>query len=138
MAHYFKFSRDFDGIHRLCGECRRTYDDGDHIEITKLKPYTHYVCPSGGGYGHSSIWTGAYLPSLRTTHDHLCACGAEFVKEDIERWVLSWEMQTDDRGWRPVSVTRSRHAAHEQRDGLLELIEQGEQIRNIQLEEEIR
>lgn len=52
-AHYFVFSRNWSGGgKRRCGECGLPYDDGDHIEITTLKPYTSYVCPTGGGLGH--------------------------------------------------------------------------------------
>lgn len=134
--HYFEFSTKFDGNgHRRCGACRRTYDDGAHIEITTLKPYTNYVCPSGAGLGHGYVWTGAYRPSLRTLRDHLCICGKEYVEEDREQWQLSWEMQTPFGGgdWNPVRVVRSRHAAHEQRDGLLHLIASGEPVRNVVL-----
>lgn len=127
--HYFKFSRHFAGAHRLCGQCEKTYDDGPHIEITTLKPYTSYVCPSGGGLGHSAIRTGAYGPSLRSLTDHLCTCGLEFVEEDHERWLVSWEMQDDDGEWRPVERIGSRHSTESQRDGLLTLPE----IRNVRL-----
>lgn len=134
-THYFQFSRDFEGGRRLCADCRLSYDAGDHIEITTLKPYTHYVCPAGGGLGHSSIWTGAYYAEFRTLRDHLCICGAELVAEDDERWQISWEMQSPFSGgdWVPQHVVRSRHAAHEQHAGLLQLIEQGEPIRNVRL-----
>lgn len=135
--HYFKFSTNWNSNHeRLCGDCHQTYNDGDHIEITTLKPYTSYVCPSGGGLdGHSAISTGEHRPELRTLRDHLCVCGAEFVEEDRETWRLSWEMQAPlgPPRWRPVSVVRSRHAAEAQRDGLLQLIEQGEPIRSVEL-----
>lgn len=133
-AHYFAFSRDFDGPDRICGECRSTYDQGDHILIDRLKPYTNYVCPSGGGYGHSGIYTGAYRPVGRTLRDHVCICGAEFVEEDKETWRLTWEMRTPfEPEWHTQSVVRSKHGAHEQRDGLLQLIEQGEPIRHVRL-----
>lgn len=133
-AHHFAFSTNWSGRDRLCGDCNQSYGDGDHIEITTLKPYTSYVCPTGGGLGHSSRWTGAYRLELRTLHDHLCMCGAELVEEDNERWLLTWEMQTplsDD--WTPHSVVRSRHAAQAQYDGMLELIGQGEPIRGVTL-----
>lgn len=132
--HYFEFSRDFVNGKRLCGACRQNYDDGDHIEVTVLKPYTSYACPSGGGLGHSGHWTGAYRPELRSLRDKFCICGLALVEEDSEQWVLSWEMQTpfaDD--WRPVTKVDSKHATHSQRDGLLELIDQGEPIRNVSL-----
>lgn len=125
--HYFEFSRNFAGTHRLCGHCAKTYDDGAHIEITTLKSYTSYVCPSGEGLGHSAMYTGAYEPSLRTLSDHLCTCGREFVEEDRERWVISWEMQDDDGQWHPVERIGSRHSTESQRDGLLTLPE----IRNV-------
>ena len=57
------------------------------------------------------------------------------VQEDAERWRLSWEMVTPfNDEWRPVEKVDSKHATHQQRDGLLELIEQGEPIRNVRLE----
>ena len=138
--HYFVFSRDFDGQDRICGDCRSTYDRGDHILIDKLKPYTKYVCPESsgrtGGLGHSGTWTGAYTPVQRTLRDHLCICGLELVEEDNEQWRLTWEMVTppsDD--WHPVTVVRSKHTALSQQAGLLELIDQGEPIRNVVLEQ---
>lgn len=134
-AHYFEFSRDFIEGRRLCGACRRNYDDGNHIEVTVLKPYTSYVCPVGSGsLGHSGMWTGAYRPEGRRLRDKFCICGAEFVEEDKEQWLLSWEMKgpySDD--WRPVTKVDSKHATHSQRDGLLDLIDQGEPIRNVSL-----
>lgn len=136
-AHYFKFSTNWSSGQRLCGDCNLSYDAGQHIEITTLKPFTNYVCPTGGGYGHSSTYTGALIPSLRTLHQHLCICGNEFVVEDNESWTLTWEMKdpwSDE--WRTVSNTQSKHAAHAQRDGLLELIERGEDVRNVVLEDD--
>jgi hypothetical protein len=134
--HYFEFQSKFDpSTHkRLCARCQHTYDNGSHIEITTLKPYTNYVCPTGGGYGHSGIYTGALPLELRNLRQHLCICGAEFVEEDLEKWKLSWEMSSDfGRSWHPVSVVRSRHAASEQHRGLLELVAEGEAIRNVEL-----
>lgn len=131
--HHFMFSTDWRSNDRLCGECHLTYDEGDHIEITVLKPYTSYVCPSGKGLGHSSIWTGAYIPTLRTVRDHLCACGLEFVEEDAELWRLSWEMPADDTNWRRIERVGSRYSTEQQRDGLLALISGGEQIRGVEL-----
>ena len=136
--HHFAFSTKFDGNgRRRCGECYQPYDDGDHIEITKLKPYTSYVCPNGGGLGHSSTYTGAYRPELRSLRDGYCTCGAEFVEEDDEQWQLTFEAQTPMSGgeWVPVQTVKSRHAAQQQHVGLLQLIEQGEPIRNVQLVE---
>ena len=135
-SHYFRFSRDFDGNgRRRCADCRLSYDDGDHIEITTLKPYTNYVCPSAGGLGHKSVYTGAYHPDGRTLRDHLCTCGANLVEEDRELWQLSFEVQRPDGDghWTPVTTTKSKHAAQLQHAGLLELIDQGEAIRNVEL-----
>lgn len=134
-AHYFTFSRDFVDGRRLCGDCRLNYDAGEHIEITVLEPYTSYVCPENRGQlGHSGRWTGAYLPELRRLSDGQCICGATLVKEDQETWRLSWEMQhPPGTPWHTVSKVQSRHGAETQRAGLLELIEQGEPIRNVQL-----
>lgn len=99
----------------------------------RLKPGTHYVCPTGGGYGHSSVYTGAHNPVFTRPGDHRCMCGEEFVEEDRETWRLTFESPDPWSGdWHPVTVTRSRHAAHEQHRGLLELQEQG-QVRNVQL-----
>ena len=128
--HYFTFSTEWANRKRLCADCRRDYDAGEHIEITTLKPYTSYVCPSG----HSSIWTGAYAPSSRTLRDHICSCGAEFVEEDTEQWEVSFEMQHPGSDyWALVRVVRSSHPAHQQHAGLLGLLAQGEPIRNVQL-----
>ena len=133
-AHYFEFSRDFAGGKRVCGTCRRNYDDGNHIEITVLKPYTSYVCPSGGGLGHSSIYTGPHRPELRRVTDDTCICGKKFVEEDTEKWRLTWEMQWPGADhWTRVTVTKSKHAAQSQHEGLLELIANGEPIRNVTL-----
>ena len=137
-AHHFQFSTSFDpNGRRRCGECRQPYDDGEHIEITTLKPYTSYVCPTGGGsgLGHSALWTGAYHPELRSLRDGHCSCGAEYVEEDRELWQLNFEIQRPGAGghWTPVTTTKSRHAAHEQHAGLLALIDQGEPVRNVVL-----
>lgn len=135
--HFVIVGNNFrDGV-RMCGRCDRGYDDGNHIEITDLKPYTSYVCPvANGALGHSSRWTGAYRPDGRQVRDKFCICGELLVEEDNEVWRLSWEMVTspsDD--WHPVSKVASRHASHAQRDGLLQLIAQGEPIRNVTLEQ---
>lgn len=133
--HYFVIvGNNFRGGVRMCGECDRGYDDGDHIEITDLKPYTSYVCPSGGGLGHSSRWTGAYHKDGRQLRLKFCICGAELVAEDAETWRLSWEMGTDYGEWRPVAREGSKHSTHLQHGGLLDLIAQGEPIRNVKLE----
>lgn len=136
VEHYFMFSTNWRGGKRLCGQCGEKYEDGQHIEVNVLKPFTSYVCPTGGGYGHSSTWSGSQdVPELRTPRDIFCACGLEFVEEDAERWELTWEMRTPGaESWRPVSVVRSKHAVEQQRDGLLALIEQGEPIRSVSLE----
>ena len=131
-AHYFEFSTNWLGTDRLCKACGLTYETGDHIEITTLKPMTNYVCPTGGGYGHKSIYTGAYRPTLRTLRDHICICGAEMVEEDKERWLVTFEL---DQGsvWHPVETVHSKHAAQQQHEGLLAAIKQGEPIRNVTL-----
>ena len=132
-AHHFMFSTNWRGKDRLCGACRCTYDHGDHVEIAILKPYTSYVCPSGKGLGHSSIYTGAYNPTLRTLRDHLCSCGLGFVEEDAELWRLSWEMQDDDAHWQRIERVGSRRSTERQRDGLKTLILDGDHIRDVQL-----
>jgi hypothetical protein len=86
--------------------------------------------------GHSGRWTGAYLPEGRRLTDDKCACGQTLVEEDREQWRVSFETRTpthDD--WHPVTAVRSRHAAHQQHAGILALIEQGEPIRNVTLEQ---
>lgn len=140
VEHYFAFSRVWRDGKRLCGECHLTYDEGAHTEITVLKAYTKYVCPGAsdptGGRGHSSTWTGAYIPELRRLDDDKCSCGATFVEEDDEQWRLAFEIQTPVHPeWHPVTVVRSKHAALQQQAGLLELIDQGEPIRNVVLEQ---
>lgn len=137
-AHYFAFRPHLGMSPRPCGNCGLSYDDGDHIEITNLKPYTSYVCPDSTdtGLGHKGIWTGAHSPELRRIDEHLCICGAELVEEDKEQWLISFETQSphsDD--WHPVSAVRSKHAAESQHAGLLTLIDQGEPIRNVRLEQ---
>lgn len=139
-AHYFAFSRNWLDGRRLCGECSLNYDQGDHIEITVLKARTTYVCPESSGrtgaLGHSSISTGAYHPEMRRLSDETCTCGATLVEEDNEQWRLTFETATPlDPEWHSVSVVRSKHAALQQQAGLLELIDQGEPIRNVVLEQ---
>jgi len=132
-AHYFAFSTNWSGRDRLCRDCNLSFHAGDHILIEKLKPYTSYVCPEGQGQrGHRSVWTGASRerPELRRPDEHLCICGTEFVEEDHETWQLTYELGPD---WHLVTVVRSKHASHAQRDGLLALVEQGEPIRNVEL-----
>ena len=133
-AHHFAFSTNWRDGKRLCGDCGQKYDDGDHIEVRVLDPFTRYICPVGNGQmNHSSTWSGAQdCPELRSPRDKFCVCGAEFVKEDEETWRLSWEMDTGG-GWHPVSKVASRHETHTQRDGLTALIAQGEPIRNVSL-----
>lgn len=134
--HYFKFSTNWQDGKRLCGECSNKYLDGEHIEVNLLKPYTSYVCPDAGDGRdvHSSVWSGAQdVPELRTPTGDKCSCGQTLIEEDSEKWTVSWEMLQGD-SWRPVSATRSKHAATQQHRGLLALIEQGEAIRNVRLE----
>lgn len=138
--HDFVFTRDWVDGRRLCGECRLNYDQGSHTLIEVLKPYTRYVCPQSSGrtgvLGHSSRWTGAYLPEMRRRTDGTCTCGATFVEEDKELWRLTFEAITPlDPDWHQVTVIRSKHAALQQQAGLLELIDAGEPIRNVTLQQ---
>lgn len=131
-AHEFVFSTKWHAGKRLCGQCHLDYEQGNHIEVRVLEPYTSYVCPTGGGHGHSSRWSGSQgVPELRRSTDNLCICGETFVKEDDELWNLSWEyvdLWTGD--WKPCSRTGSRYSTHEQHRGLLSM---PEEIRNIKL-----
>jgi len=131
-AHIFKFSRNWSGGKRLCGTCHLTYDQGDHIHFAVLEPYTSYVCPKGGGYGHSSVWSGSQAClELRSPLDEFCICGEKFVKEDTEEWLLSWQMKDPITGcWRPVQRRGTKHSTHQQRDGLLTM---PDEISNVQL-----
>lgn len=132
-THVFTFSRDWLDGKRLCGECHQIYDDGDHIHVATLEPYTSYVCPNDTGLGHKSVWSGAQnVPELRSLTDNLCTCGATLVKEDDEVWRLSFDMKDPETGeWRPVKRCGTKHSTHQQRDGLLTM---PDEIRNVQLE----
>jgi hypothetical protein len=136
-AHYFVFTTNWRNGQRLCGECNLTDVEGDHPDPwvdMGIKERTHYVCPTGGGLGHSSRYTGSPPLSLRDVKGAFCCCGERLVEEDHETWRLSWEVQTWlDPAWHTTTVIRSRHAAEAQRTGLLTLIEQGEPIRNVVL-----
>lgn len=131
-AHVFAFSRNWSGGKRLCGTCHLSYDSGDHIHVAVLEPYTSYVCPNGSGHGHSSVWSGSQaVPELRSAADNLCICGATLIKEDDEKWLLSWDMKDPTTGaWRPVERVGTKHSTHEQRDGLLTM---PDEIANVQL-----
>ncbi|MDV7192610.1 hypothetical protein [Mycolicibacterium fortuitum] len=131
-AHIFTFSRNWSGGKRLCGTCHLNYDDGDHIHVAVLEPYTSYVCPKGGGIGHSGVWSGSQaVAELRSPTDNLCICGATLVKEDDEVWRLSWTMKDPHTGsWRPVERVGTKHSTHEQRDGLLTM---PDEVANVQL-----
>lgn len=131
-AHVFTFSRNWSGGKRLCGTCNHNYDEGDHIHVAVLEPYTSYVCPSGGGHGHSSVWSGSQnTPELRSPTDNLCDCGETYVKEDDEVWRLSWDMKDPITGdWRPVERIGTKHSTHGQRDGLLTM---PDEIANVRL-----
>ena len=137
--HYFVFSAEWLDGQRLCGECRQTDVGGDHPDPwvdLGIRERTNYVCPADSGLGHSSTYTGSPPLSLRSSRDAFCSCGERYVEEDSETWQLTFETCTPlDPDWHTVTVVRSRHAAEQQRDGLLELIEQGEPIRNVQLVE---
>lgn len=135
--HYFAFSTEWRDGQRLCRACGNTYDGGGHIESNVLKPYTKYVCSAAqpDTMGHSAVWSGSRTtPELRSEKDAFCVCGAPYVEQDKETWRLSWEMIGPfDSAWHPVEKVASRHETHGQHAGLLELIEQGEQIRNVRL-----
>lgn len=137
-AHYFEFSTNWQAGQRLCGSCNQTYGQGEHLEVNNLKSFTNYVCPTGGGYGHSSTWAGdrASHPELNSLRDAYCMCGAEYVEVDNEKWKLSWEMVDPFTGvWKKVKKVQSRHDAHAQHEGLQQLVIAGEQIRNIKLKQ---
>lgn len=131
-AHVFTFSRDWSGGKRLCGTCHLNYDDGAHIHVAVLEPYTRYVCPNDTGRGHSSCWSGSQdVPELRTPTGNLCICGSQYVKEDDEEWKLSWEMKDPHTGnWRPIKRRGTKHSTLHQRDGLVTM---PDEIRNVQL-----
>jgi len=131
-AHVFKYSRDFQGGKRICGECRRTYDQGEHQHVAVLKPYTSYICPNDTGLGHSAVWSGAQnVPELRTPTDDRCICGAQFVEEDREVWRLSWEYVSPWTGdWTPTQRDGSKHSTRQQRDGLRTM---PAEVRNVRL-----
>lgn len=134
-AHYFKFSTNWQAGKRLCGSCKMTYDHGKHLEVNNLKPFTNYVCSTGGGYGHSGVWTGdrSRHPELNSPRDAYCICGEKLVEVDKEEWKLSWEMiDPFTGGWKKVKVIRNRHDSHRQHEGLQQLLATGE-VRNIKL-----
>jgi len=120
-SHVFTFSRNWVDGKRLCGSCHLTYDEGEHVHVAILEPYTNYVCPSGGGLGHRSVWSGSQsTPELRSLTDDKCVCGATLVKEDTELWLLSWDMRDPYTGkWRPMKRMGTRYSTHGQREGLL-------------------
>lgn len=131
-AHVYAFSRDWRAGKRLCGECHLTYDEGEHLHVAVLKPFTSYVCPNGSGRGHSSMWSGAQnVPELRRPNDDRCVCGAQFVEEDAEVWRISFEVLSPYSGdWAPVERLGTKRSTHEQRDGLLTM---PDEVRNVQL-----
>ena len=132
MAHVFKFSRDWEGGKRLCGDCRLTYDQGDHEHVAVLKPYTSYICPNDTGRGHSSVWSGAQnVPELRKPTDDRCICGAQLVEEDREVWRLSWQYVSPWTGdWTPCERLGSKHSTEQQRAGLVSM---PDEVRNVAL-----
>ena len=80
------------------------YHDPDLLppDVPRLKRFTHYRCPTGGGLGHGSLWTGALGCGQHPTK-HLCPCGAEYIELVEDGHVISVRDWTD-------SVSRS--AAH--------------------------
>lgn len=119
-----------------CRGCRKPWPCPD-ADLLPMKPYTKYVCPNGGGYGHSSLWTGVLNPAVRCRSDGYCGgCGALLVAEvdDGTRWRLTWEMDSGH-GWHPVDKeTSSATEARSQIEGLRELQAAGEPIRNVLLQ----
>jgi hypothetical protein len=100
-----------------------------------MKPYTKYVCPSGGGYGHSGHWTGARNPAVSSINDGYCMCGAVMVEEvkDGTLWRVTFEADTGY-GWHPVvKETDSERNARAQVEGLHKLEAAGEPVRDIRL-----
>lgn len=131
-AHIFAFSQNWSGSKRLCGTCCLTYDEGNHIHVAVLEPYTSYVCPNDTGQGHSSVWSGSQsIPELRSPTANLCICGATYVREDTEIWLLSWDMKDPHTGeWRSIERRGTQHSTLQQRDGLLTMTDE---IRNVKL-----
>lgn len=130
--HVYQFSREWSGGKRLCGECRQTYEQGEHTHVAVLKPYTSYVCPNDTGRGHSSVWSGAQnVPELRKPTDDRCICGAQLVEEDREVWRLSWEYVSPWTGdWTPCERLGSKHSTEQQQAGLVSM---PDEVRNVQL-----
>lgn len=56
-----------------------------------LKMFTNYICPTGGGLGHSSIYTGGYEPT--PVERGVCICGTPLVEDlpDGFRYRLEFE-----------------------------------------------
>jgi hypothetical protein len=107
------------------------------VSALVLKPYTLYRCPSGEGYGHSSVWTGALLDPARTSTS--CCCGEPFVEvvEDGYTYRLEWESMSPWGGadWHPTSKdSTDRTAIVAQWRQLSEWARTGaEPIRNVRL-----
>lgn len=117
-----------------CRGCAEPWPCPD-AELLPLKPHTHYVCPNGGGYGHSQMWTGALNPAVRMRSDGYCLCGALLVEEtdDGIRWRVTFELNTGD-GWHLVTKeTSSERNARDQVAGLREQEATGEPVRSIAL-----
>lgn len=135
-AHHFTFSPRFDPdtLTRICGTCDHTWNNGDHIEIDILKPYTTYICSADDGrLGHQTRYTGAWHHENRTLRDGTCICGAPMVERDNEKWLLTFEHSNPAGHWSSVEKIASRHETHHQRTGLEQLAANGEAIRNITL-----
>jgi hypothetical protein len=78
-----------------CRGCREPWPCPEaEAEFLPLQPYTKYVCPNDTGYGHSSMWTGALNPAVRSRRDGYCMCGAVMVDEaelHTGKYRLTWE-----------------------------------------------
>jgi hypothetical protein len=125
------------GTHPVrCQGCRQPWPCPEvQAEMLPLKPYTKYICPNGGGYGHSSHWTGARNLAVSSRHDGYCICGAVMVEEvdDGTRWRVTFEADNGF-GWHPVvNETSSERDARSQVKGLHQLQADGEPVRKIGL-----
>lgn len=73
-------------------------------DVPRLKKFTKYHCPTGGGLGHGSLWTGALGCGQHPTQ-HLCPCGAALVElvEDGYTYRVTWEALSpwNDGEWYP-------------------------------------
>lgn len=106
-------------------------------DVPRLKKYTKYRCPTGGGLGHGAKWTGA-LPCGQGPFDHLCPCGREYIEtvEDGHVYRVEWEMLGPWGGdWHPTSKEhKDRIEAVDQYRTLTEWAATGaEPVRNVRM-----